>query len=296
MDYSLLINRKIIDVLIGDTKVFGDYSLPYMSGPNLCELCTTFGLPKTYTWGNSWGGRVTPNKSRWEYMQDLLKYLNPQGRVSELLSYLIQQGRFDNLTGIGDIHKVDEIYKAIIKGALDVINAQLVIARVELRLVNKKFILAGIGEDVVIETPRVKIITTQYIRELPERIKEDLENKDYDSVITKSRTLLEEVLIFIIEKMTFERYKSNGNLIKIYQDATELLNMRQKNDWDKRVNELLGGLHKLVSAISSMRDMNSDAHGAGSGRININKREALLVAHSSMMLAEYWLSVHKGKE
>lgn len=293
MDYSLLINRKIIDVLIGDTKLYGEYSLPYMSGPDLCQLSTTFGLARTYTWGNS---RVGANKSRWEYMQDLLKYLNPQGRIPELLSYLIQQGRFENLTGIGDIHKVDETYKAIIKGMLDAINAQLMIARAELRLVSKKFVLAGIGEEVVIETPKVKIITSQYIRELPERIKDDLENKDYDSVITKSRTLLEEVLIFIIEKMTFERYKSNGDLVKIYQDATELLNMRQKSDWDKRVNELLGGLHKIVSAISSMRNMNSDAHGAGSGRINIKKREALLVAHSSMMLAEYWLSVHEGKE
>ena len=127
MDFSLLINRKIIDVLIGDTKVFGEYSLPYMSGPNLCELCTTFGLPKTYTWGNSWGSKGSVNKSRWEYLQDLLKFLYPQGRIPELLSYLIQQGRFENLTGIGDIHKVDETYKAIIKGAIDVINAQLVI-------------------------------------------------------------------------------------------------------------------------------------------------------------------------
>ena len=288
-----MINRRIIDILIGDVKLYGEFSLPYMSGPDLCNLSTTFGLARTYTWGNS---RIGANKSRWEYMQDLLKYLNPQGRIPELLSYLTQQGRFENLTGIGDIHKVDETYKAIIKGMLDAINAQLVIARVELRLLNKKFVMAGIGEEVVIETPKVKIITSQYIRELPERIKDDLENKDYDSVITKSRTLLEEVLIFIIEKMTFERYKSNGDLVKIYQDATELMNMRQKGDWDKRVNELLGGLHKLVSAISSMRNMNSDAHGAGSSRINIKKREALLVAHSSMMLAEYWLSVHEGKE
>jgi hypothetical protein len=293
MDFSLLINRRIIDILIGDVKLYGEFSLPYMSGPDLCNLSTTFGLARTYTWGNS---RIGANKSRWEYMQDLLKYLNPQGRIPELLSYLTQQGRFENLTGIGDIHKVDETYKAIIKGMLDAINAQLVIARVELRLLNKKFVMAGIGEEVVIETPKVIIITSQYIRELPERIKDDLENKDYDSVITKSRTLLEEVLIFIIEKMTFERYKSNGDLVKIYQDATELMNMRQKGDWDKRVNELLGGLHKLVSAISSMRNMNSDAHGAGSSRINIKKREALLVAHSSMMLAEYWLSVHEGKE
>ena len=292
MDYSLLINRKIIDVLIGDVKVYGEFSLPYMSGPDLCQLSTTFGLPRTYTWGN----RGVVNKSRWEYMQDLLKFLNSQGRIPELLSYLFAQGRFENLTGIGDIQKVDGAYRGIVKGAFGAINAQLVIARVELRLVNKNFVLAEIGQEGVVETPKVKIITSQYIKELPERIKGDLENEDYDSVITKSRTLLEEVLIFIIEKKTFERYKSKGDLVKIYQDATELLNMRQKKEWDLRVNELLGGLHKLVSAISSMRNMNSDAHGAGAGRISIKKREALLVAQSSMMLAEYWLSVYEGKE
>lgn len=292
MDFSLLINRKIIDVLIGDVKLYGEFSLPYMSGPELCQVSTTFGLARTYTWGN--GG--VANKSRWEYMQDLMKHLNPQGRIPDLLSYLMQQDRFKNLIGVGDIQKVDETYKGVIKSAIDAINAQLVIARVELRLVNKTFVLTRVGEEVVIETPKVKNITSQYIRELLDRIRDDLDNKDYDSVITKSRTLLEEVLIFIIEKMTFERYKSSGDLVKMYQDATELLNMRQKSDWDKRINELLGGLHKIVNAISSMRNMNSDAHGAGSGRINIKKREALLAAHSSMMLAEYWLSVFEKRD
>ena len=292
MDFSLLINRKIIDVLIGDVKLYGEFSLPYMSGPELCQVSTTFGLARTYTWGN----RGVANKSRWEYMQDLMKHLNPQGRIPDLLSYLMQQDRFKNLIGVGDIQKVDKTYKGVIKSAIDAINAQLVIARVELRLVNKTFVLTRAGEEVVIETPKVKNITSQYIRELLDRIKDDLDNKDYDSVITKSRTLLEEVLIFIIEKMTFERYKSSGDLVKMYQDATELLNMRQKSDWDKRINELLGGLHKIVNAISSMRNMNSDAHGAGSGRINIKKREALLAAHSSMMLAEYWLSVFEKRD
>lgn len=95
----------------------------------------------------------------------------------------------------------------------------------------------------------------------------------------KARTLLEEVLIYIIERTTLERYKSSGDLVRIYQDATELLNMRQKTEWDKRVNELLGGLHKLVSAISSMRNIGSDAHGAGSRRINIRERLYLWLIH-----------------
>ena len=61
-DFSLLNHRKIIDILIGDTKLFEQYSLPYMSGPDLCQLCTSFGLSKTYTWGGV-------NGSRWTYMQ-----------------------------------------------------------------------------------------------------------------------------------------------------------------------------------------------------------------------------------
>ncbi len=290
MDFSLFINNKdIINILIGDVNVYEDYSLPYLSGPSLCNLSTQFGLSRSYGTG---GG----NPSRWVYMQDLLQFLNKQDRVGELLSYLLQMERFTQLSGLGDVEKVKTTYRDIVDGAIKAINCHLVIARKEIRIVRNQFVLVTIGEEVSFETPKVKVINSQYVKELPDRIKEDIENKDYDSVITKSRTLLEEVLIFIIEKMTFERYKSNGNLIKIYQDATELLNMRQRNDWDKRINELLGGLHKLVSAISSMRDMNSDAHGAGSSRINIKKREALLVAHSSMMLAEYWLSVNQRKE
>lgn len=288
MDFSLLINRKVIDILIGDTIVIGNYKLPYMRGSDLCQVCSMFGLSKTYTWGGV-------NSSRWTYMQSLMEYMNKQGRFPELLSYLFNQARFTELNSLGDIDKINETHRQIVDAAIKNINSHLLAARKELRVSNNSFVLSDIGTKTVIETPKVKVVTYQYIRELPERIKDDLQNRDFDSVITKSRTLLEEVLIYIIEKLTKERYKSNGDLIKIYQEATGLLNMRQKGEWDKRINELLGGLHKIVSAISSMRNMNSDAHGVGSGRFNINEREALLAANSARMLAEYWLSVYEGK-
>ena len=287
-DFSLLNNRKIIDILIGDIKLFEQYGLPYMSGPNLCQLCTSFGFPQTYSWGGV-------NGSRWTYMQSLLIFLNKQGRVPELLSHLFNMSRFEELNSLGDVDKIKDTHKSIISIALKQINSHLLIAKKELRIINNSFVLSDIGEKSVIETPKVRIVTYQYIRKLPERIKEDLSNKDYDSVITKSRTLLEEVLIYIIEQLTKERYKSNGDLIKIYQEATELLNMRQKKEWDKRVNELLGGLHKIVNSISSMRNINSDAHGVGASRISVSEREALLVANSAIMLSEYWLGVFEKK-
>ena len=288
MDFSILLNKKIYAILIGDQNVFDEYSLPYLSGPDLCTLCSQFGLPRTYRWQSG-------NVSRWMYMQDLMEFLNKQNKISDLLSFLFQRSRFTNLNSIGNIHKINEVYSNIVSGALFSINSHLLIAGKEIRLLNKHFIIANIGEEVAFEAPKVRVVTSQYIRELPERIKDDIANHDYDSVITKSRTLLEEVLIYIIEKITKERYKSNGDLVKIYQEATDLLNMRQKKEWDKRVNELLGGLHKMVGAISSMRNINSDAHGAGSARIEIKEREAILVAHSSMIIAEYWLSVLENK-
>lgn len=69
MDFSLLQNREIIDILIGDSPVYLDYKFPYMSGPNLCELSTKYGLVKSYSWGG--GGN-----SRWVYMVELLQFLN----------------------------------------------------------------------------------------------------------------------------------------------------------------------------------------------------------------------------
>lgn len=288
MSFSLLVNRNIIDVLIGDTKVYESYALPYLSGPQLCELCTSFGLPKTYVWKGV-------NQSRWEYMQDLLKFLDRQNRVSELLVHLLDMKRFSELTSLKDPELIQCTYDAIAKGAIEAINANLLLSRKELRCLRGMFAIVDIGAEPVFKAAKIKVVNLQYIRELPKRIEEDIKSNDYDSVITKSRTLLEEVLIYIIERLTKERYKSSGDLNKIYQEVTELLNMRQQKEWDKRVNSLLGGLHKIVDAISSMRNMNSDAHGVGAGRIGIKEREAILVANASMMLAEYWLSVFENK-
>ena len=81
MSFELLRNRKIIDVLIGDTKVYQEYRMPYHSGPQLCELSRLFGFSQSYLWG---GGSM----SRWQYMDELLEFVNNTGKTNELLTYL----------------------------------------------------------------------------------------------------------------------------------------------------------------------------------------------------------------
>ena len=194
---------------------------------------------------------------------------------------------------VGTTEQIRETYNKIVQGAIDKINSILLFSGIQLQIVNKQFVLTKAGEIVVFEAPKVKMVTYEYIRELPERIKDDIAKKDYDSVVTKSRTLLEEVMIYIMEQMTKERYKSNGDLMKMYAEVKSLLNMTQNKDWDIRINDLLSGINKIVDAIGKMRNMNSDAHGAGVGRIGIKEREARLIAASSVMVAEYLLSVYQ---
>lgn len=69
--------------------------------------------------------------------------------------------------------------------------------------------------------------------------------------------------------------------------------MQQNSNWDKRINELLSGLEKIINSISSMRNSNSDAHGTGQGIIK--EREAVLIANAAIMFSEYVLSVYNSK-
>lgn len=156
MDFSLLINRKVTDILIGDTVVLGDYKLPYMKGSNLCQVCSQFGLSKTYTWGGS-------NSSRWEYLQSLMEFMNEQGRFPELLSYLFSHARFTELNSIGDIDKIHETHRQIVDAAINNINSHLLAERKELRVSNNSFVLFDIDTKTVIETPNVKVVTYQSI-------------------------------------------------------------------------------------------------------------------------------------
>lgn len=286
MNFKLLNHRSIIDVLIGDVKVYGEYSMPYCSGPNLCEISTMFGFPKSYVWRGQ-------NLSRWEYMRDLLTFTEKNNKTSELLSYMFAFSRFEGLRISGTQEQIKDTCKNIINGAISKINETLFFSGCQLQIVKGQFVIAESGETVIVEAPKIQTITYQYIQELPDRIKDDISNKDYDSVVTKSRTLLEEVMIFIIEKKTKERYRSKGDLMKIYTELKDLIGIKQRNEWDNRVNDLLSGINKIVDAIGKMRNMNSDAHGVGISRIGIKEREARLIASSAMMVSEYILSIYQ---
>lgn len=141
-----------------------------------------------------------------------------------------------------------------------------------------------------VDTPAIQNVDRQYIRDIAERAMGDIEQKHYDSAITKARTLLEEVFCLAIERKG-EKPSENGDIGDLYKQVKQLYNMHQSPDIDKRINGLLSGLEKILSSIANMRNKGSDAHGLGANRINIDDHHARLFVNSAATMADFILSV-----
>ena len=184
--------------------------------------------------------------------------------------------------------EIEELHDKIVVAAVQKINQIIRLTRKELMLINGHFYITDAGTRPVIQTPKVDALTTAYVRGLRERCEADLTAGNYDSVVTKSRTMMEEVLIQILEQAG-ETPSTSGKIRDLYNQVKNIRNMRQNSTFDNRVNGLLSGLEKIVQNIGDMRNINSDAHGVGSGRIGIREKEARLIMNSSITFCEYML-------
>lgn len=291
-NFELLRSKTILAILDGDAK-FDDIQvsqtksvrngMPYLSGPTLCEISSKFGLPATYSWS---GGA----KSRWEYMDDLLTYCINNNRVSDLLAFLLSKEQFADVLRGCTPNEIDATYPKIVTSIMDRINSELYFGGHELVRIGNRFAVQKKGTTVTVEAPAVKIVDRAYITDLSGRAMKDVSEGNYDSAITKCRTLLEEVFFYVIEKKN-ETPSTKGDIGKLYSQVKSLYHMHQQKDMDNRINALLSGLEKILNAISEMRNKGSDAHGVGGNRIAIDEHHARLFVNSAMTMADFILSV-----
>lgn len=147
---------------------------------------------------------------------------------------------------------------------------------------------------VSVETPKIDTINREYILDVSKRAQKDIEDGNYDSAITKCRTLLEETFCYVIE-LKQEEPSDSGDIGRLYNQVKQLYNMHQDREVDRRINMLLSGLEKILSAIAQMRNEGSDSHGVGHRRINIAEHHARLFVNSSMTMSDFILSVGENQ-
>ena len=294
--FELLREKQILAILDGDTdfgvlKIGNEesdirVSMPYLSGPTLCDISNKFGLPVSYGWN---GGA----QSRWAYLDDLVVHCIENQRESDLLGYLFSKGQFVEKLKGHDSETIEYAYNQIVNIVIQQINGILYFGGNELVKIGNTFVINSIGATVTVATPAVKMIDRHYITDISERAMKDVMEGNYDSAITKSRTLLEEVFCYVIEKKGEEPVQS-GDIGKLYNQVKQLFNMHQSKELDRRINGLLSGLEKILSAIAEMRNKGSDSHGVGAKRINISGHHARLFVNSAMTMADFILEVSEN--
>lgn len=119
-----------------------------------------------------------------------------------------------------------------------------------------------------VATPQITAIDRDYISSVASRALEDIDSGNYDSALTKCRTLVEETFCYVIE-LQGEKPSDSGDIGKLYNQVKQLYHMHQDRTVDKRINMLLSGLEKILTAISQMRNGGSDSHGVGQRRFTL---------------------------
>ena len=145
-----------------------------------------------------------------------------------------------------------------------------------------------------VDAPQVRRVDRNYIASIYQRAQEDIEHENYDSAITKCRTLLEETFCYVIE-LKGEEPSNSGNIRTLYNQVKQLYHMHQDRDVDRRINSLLSGLEKIVAAMAEMRNEGSDAHGVGHRRFTIAEYHARLLLNSAITMADFILSVGENQ-
>ncbi|WP_056967296.1 abortive infection family protein [Liquorilactobacillus sucicola] len=294
-DYVLVNQRPIIDLLI-EGEVF-----QYLSGSDIQSLGKKFGVTDV-------GG------SRWCMLETIFSQLHVKGMTEKFLKYFF----FDmNINGVAkevirdntfNHPKYDEIAeiteesqennravaKFLRQKLLEKVNLELSISDKKLIAVNNEIKIVDYDSEPEIIASTTEIINNEYINDLLEKSMKSLIEEDFDSVVTKSRTLMESVFIQILHENNVP-FKENGNIGQYRTSVNKTLNIKPDSNWNKDVLNMITGLNKIIDSISNMRNNNSDAHGS-SNRVRINSSEAELILNTAVNVSKYYLEVNARKK
>lgn len=276
--------RTIYNILDGDAEFYShdlneQASLPYQSGRELIEILRVFGLQAT-----------DDKASRWTHVEKLLDYCIESQQISKLFNYFFNLRQFrKDLHGL-TAEEADKRHVAIVTAAIDAINGELFFDGHRMERTGNNYSVVPIDGSPTIETPTIKQVDRSYIKEVAERAQHDVNQGDYDSALTKARTLLEEVFCRAIERAG-ETPLTGGNINKLFSQAKNLYNIHADENTDRRICELINGLNKIVDSIGQMRNKQSDAHGVGAARVNIENYHARLAVNAAASVADFMLSV-----
>jgi hypothetical protein len=142
---------------------------------------------------------------------------------------------------------------------------------------------------------KLRDIDFDYIREQINKCDDKINAGDYDGAITNARSLVESVCKYILDEKRTE-YSEDEKLPSLYKKVSRALNMDPSEYDEKPFKEALSGCISIISGISNIRNILSDAHGRSrKSKYKASGRHAVLATSMSKAISDYLFSSFKEK-
>lgn len=128
---------------------------------------------------------------------------------------------------------------------------------------------------------------SEFISQQISKCKAKMNTEDYDGAITNARTLVEEILLYIEEKIQGSRQSYDGNLLSLYKRVSKQINMYPDDSkTGNSFNEILRGFISIIGGLAGISNSIADRHATTK---HPKKHHAKIVVNSAMILSEFLL-------
>lgn len=259
------ISNKVIKQL--GTFITGDNGIaPRMSGPQLVDFYNECGFDDVY-------GQGFP--SRWIYSSEKIASSNGTDRLRTILENFVDPRRFG-----GDEVLVDKIAEQI--------NSLIKYDGFALIKNGNQYEVADVQGN-FIKPVTSKAIGHEFIAEQIEKCQQKIATEDFNGAITNSRTLVEAILIHVIESIEKQEVKNDGNVINLWTRAKKALKIDLKKDEiPDFVFQIISGLDTSINGLAGLSNNAGDRHA---NKFNTKRHHAKLSVNLAMTLSDFLVDI-----
>lgn len=249
--------KKLALAVCGDSKF-----TPYISGLNLVELFNKHGF-------NDTSENMTP--SRCKYAEIKIRELNGKKGLKQLVENIIDPRKF--------------ISSAIsIENAIEQMNNFLKYDKYELRKVGHFYRVFDFN-DTLVTSETIKEINHEFVGEQIQKFQTKIHEGDYSGAITNARTLVEAILIEIIEKHKGMEVENSGKLPILYKQVAKILKLESdKSKMPDTIIQILSGLDSITNGLAGLSNDAADRHA---NKFRTEKHHAKLSVNCAMTLCDF---------
>lgn len=238
--------------------------MPYKSGQELVNFFVEFGANDRYEEGFP---------SRWKYTEDKVREYNNTDTLRKIIEASLDPRDY-----------LETVYEP--KLAAELANEYLKFDGYELKEINGLYKITD-ANGILVEPKTVKGLNHDFINEQITKCHDKIEKGDYNGAITNARSMLEAVMIEIIEEHDGYEYKNDGNLDNMYKKIKQILNLTiDPKILPPTVLQILSGLNSITNGLAGLSNNSGDRHA---NKFKTKKHHARLAVNASMTLVDFLL-------